>query len=527
MKKNSSQKVPSQAFLVFSSAFLLALAFPKFGLSWTAWFSLVPGLILIRRIQTYRRSFMSFFSIGYVSFLMSVEWLRYVSFFGWLFVCGVCSLYFGAFGMIARYFLSGKRDGPAFLALPAAWVVLEWIRTEIPVWAFGWNLLGYSQSETLPIARLASWVGAYGVSFLIVYVNLAIWFLWETLAEGRGLGRALRRVLYALLLIVIVVFHFQRKEMEISVKPPSIDVAVIQGNIPQSQKWNPEVKTSIIEQYKSLSELVVSSRPNLVIWPEAAWPGILNLDPQKESILGFIRTAGVPFLIGSPYEEEQPPHTGRGRIFNSAHLIDENGNMAMRYDKIRLVPFGEFVPFASFFGFFGLEKYAYSLGVGDFSAGSEPTVFEIPNKNRIRFSTLICFEDTFPSLAQKFVARGAQFLVVITNDAWFMKSAAPYQHLQASVFRAIEQGVPVIRAANTGVSAFIHPDGRVMDRIRGPHGFDTWIAGGLVRPIPLTPQPTFYQEKGYFFPFFCAALVLFVLFVSIAWDRKRSEGRKP
>lgn len=505
---------------VFLSSLLLALSFPKFNLGWCAWFALVPVFSAISKSKSYGQSFLIFFLCGYIFYFISIEWLRHVAFIGPFFISGILGLYFGLFGIAAHYFLSEERIQFGFLSLPAVWVLLEFVRTEIPVWSFGWNLLAYSQSPYLPIARLASYLGAYGVSFLIVFVNMTLWFLIKSFHAKEKRLRALRKFIYATLCLLIVFFHFGRfGESTTNSSTPTIAVSVIQGNIPQSEKWNPEVKSAIIEKYKNLSEFAASNQPQLIIWPEAAWPGVFNRDPEGEQIKKMIRDLEIPFLIGSPYEEYFEGNFF-SRIYNSTFLIDQKGEILERYDKIRLVPFGEFVPAASFFALFGLEKYAYSLGVGDFSAGKKFTVFESRDPSQslaaqddiFRFSSLICFEDTFPSLARQFVKRGAQFLVVVTNDAWFGESAAPYQHLQASIFRAIENGVPVIRAANTGVSAFISDTGIVLDRVKDSKGHDTWIAGGLTYPVLIKNSTTFYQKAGYFFPLFCL-LLGFGLFV--------------
>ncbi len=494
---------------VFSSAFLLALAFPKFYFGWTIWFALAPAFFAVFRAPSYKEAFLIFYAVGFIFFVTSMEWIRHVSVFGWLFVCSVLAIYYGIFGICAKYFLNFEKPNLGLAALPSAWVFLEFIRTEIPTWALGWNLLGYSQSNFLPVARLASWFGVYGVSFLIVFINLTIWVAAESFVRSAKRLRAIRKLLYAVLLVAIVWFYFGRERQSPAKPAREISVSVIQGNIPQVEKWNAEVKSEIIMRHIELSKLAAAGKPDLIVWPESAWPGIFNLDPEAEKILDYIRSAKTSFLIGSPYEERSNEFQQMGRIFNSAYLINPSGETIERYDKIRLVPFGEFVPLAPLFNLFGLEKYAYSLGVGDFSAGSDFKIFRLKAEGgESRFSTLICFEDVFPELSRQFAKRGAEFLIVITNDAWFGKSAAPYQHLQASVFRAIENGVPVIRAANTGVSAFISPSGEVVDRVKDSRASDTWIAGGLTRSVVLGVQPTFYQKAGWLFPGLCVILLL-------------------
>ena len=303
-----------------------------------------------------------------------------------------------------------------------------------------------------------------------------------------------------------------------SAQVETIRIASVQGNIPQEGKWDPKNKDAIINVYEGLSRFVpAEGKPDLIVWPEAAFPGYFNLDSERVRILRLVKELEVPILLGSPHLENKIP-------YNSAYLVDHESPVVERYDKIRLVAFGEYVPWRFLFGPLGLERFAYSLGVSDFEAGKDVKVFSL--KGERRFSVLICFEDTFPFLARRSAEKGAEFLVVITNDAWFGKSAAPYQHLQASVFRAIENGIPVIRSANTGVSAFIDREGKVVDRVKDQHGNDIFIAGGLIRPVELGSGKTLYRKLGYPFPFYALAFLLisFVLSLRTKCHPERSEG---
>ena len=505
---------PSLTSLVFLSAFALAFAFPKFSWWWTAWIAFIPALIAVEKSRGYRESFVAFFWFGALFFLMSIEWLRHVSLFGLFFVSALAALYFGVFGIGARFFLKHRRFALALAALPALWVVLEWIRTEIPVWGFGWNLAGYSQAKILPVARLASFLGVYGVSFLIVFVNTALFLAFRFIRDKINM-REMTIATMAVAAFVGGMTALVHLPVPVAPSPAaSIAAGVIQANIPQSEKWDPEFRASLLNQYIQLSAMAAAEKPELLVWPEAAWPGFFNEDAEAKDIQEFARSSKLALLAGSLYRD---PVTRR--IYNSTYLIDADGKVTNRYDKIRLVPFGEFVPAAGFFRLFGLEKFAHSLGVSEFSEGSEYTVFELKNpaeaglkpdpaSSDIKFSTLICFEDIFPQLSRAFVARGAQFLVMITNDAWFGESAAPYQHFQAATFRAIENGVPVIRASNTGVSGFIAPSGEVIAKIQDRFGSDTWITGGLSVMLPLAKHDTVYQRFGYRFPLICLGILL-------------------
>jgi apolipoprotein N-acyltransferase len=292
-------------------------------------------------------------------------------------------------------------------------------------------------------------------------------------------------------------------------------ISVVQGNIPQSIKWQDYAKEQILEQYLSLSREVLSDNPELIIWPEAALPGVLDQDEHlKEKLEAFVGKCGVPLLAGAVYSD-------KGAYYNSAILISGNGEITNRYDKLHLVPFGEYIPIKTIFGF--LETV---VPIGDCVSGKEYTVFSLNREvagslsrttekqpqtdDRVDFSVLICFEDIFPQISRRFVKKGADFLVNITNDAWFGDTSSPYQHLQASVFRAVENRVYLVRAANTGISGFIAPHGKVYPLIDSNSGKQTFASGSQTRNIILAPkQDTFYTKLGDWFVLICLAFVTY------------------
>lgn len=483
-------------FLSFLAGFLLTLAFPRWNLWLLAWVGLVPLFSALEGARNRKIAFLYSFTAGFVFFFLSISWLRHVSVFGWLFVATMEAAYWGIFGVL--FVIARKPGGRAkqslrsdFL-LAASWVALELIRSEVPVWGFGWNLLGASQAPALWIAQLAGAGGVYAVSFLVFLGNGVI----DSLLHN-GVKKEFRRtVFFGLLLMTSALFGWSRIE---SFRPLSFfRISVLQGNIPQQLKWETAYRQEILKVYLNLTELASYDSPELMIWPEAAFPGFFNRDLLAEQVQALTRRIQIPLLVGSP-------HQGDDRFYNSAYLLDPSGKITDRYDKIHLVPFGEYVPWKPILGF--LEPYAYALGVSDFSAGREFRVFKLGGPGP-RFSVLICFEDIFPELARQFVNRGADFLAVITNDAWFGKSSAPYQHLQASIFRAIENGVSVVRAANTGVSAFITPLGEVAARVKNQEGKDTFIMGGITYPVTWDKIPTLYRQGGWLFPYLCAAVFI-------------------
>lgn len=478
-------------FLSALSGFLLTLAFPRWGLWWLAWVALVPLLHSIEKSSTWKEAFLLGLTAGFTFFLLSVSWLRHVTVFGMIFVVLMEATYWGVFAAVAK----GRNGGVLFLA--ACWVVLEFIRAELPVWGFGWNLLGASQTANLWIAQLASLGGAYSLSFLVFLGNQVAHLLFQ-----KGIKGAFQNVLlFSSLIAAVGVFGWSRIQAFNS--QSFLQISVLQGNIPQALKWDASYKRQILRVYLNLTELASFDKPQMIVWPEAAYPGFFNQESLAERIKERVRKIKIPTLLGSPHAEI-------GKYYNSAYLLNSSGEIAGRYDKIRLVPFGEYVPWKVIFGF--LERFAYALGVSDFSPGRELKVFRL-GESGPKFSTLICFEDTFPNLARKFVDRDADFLVVITNDAWFGHSSAPYQHLQASQLRAIENGVSVVRSANTGVSGFITPWGQVTERVRNQENKDTFIIGGMTYPVTLSKEETLYRKGGWLFPYVCLMVLVLGLFL--------------
>ncbi len=506
----------------FLSALLLILSFPKFSFWPLAWFSFVPVFYAVRRQNSYAGAFGYFYLFGFLFFFASVEWLRHVAYFGWIFVATAYPVYFGLFGLAVHWFWKREQFFVSLFVLPSLWCVLEWIRAEIPVWGFGWNLLAYTQAFNLDIASIASLIGAYGLSWMIVFANLAIFFILDFEFNRKKSEGVIALVgIVSLALVFGIYFSYMGAGFKSVSNQPNIQnnqvrVAVIQGNIPQKEKWDPNYKLSIFETHEQLSALIAGGKNkhvDLLIWPEAAYPGFFNVDSGKSRMFSLAKELQTPILFGGLHIEQLG--TGIFRYFNSAYLIRPGSEEEERYDKVRLVSFGEYVPWRGFFNLFGLERLAYSLGVSDFEPGTTIKTFLLDQAKK--FSVLICFEDTFPNLARAAVSQGAQFLIVITNDAWFSKSAAPYQHLEASIFRAIENHVPVIRSANTGVSAIITNQGVVLDRVHDKLGNDTFIAGGLSGAVFLSDGKTFYQAKGYQLPCFCLffAAVGFILTLTV------------
>lgn len=490
------------------SGLLLALCYAPVSWGFLGWAALVPLLLSIESAKSRNAAVLRGFACGFVFFFFSVHWIIHVDFTAWPLLVLLESPFVLLFAW-AVY--EGKRIRNPFLKIvwPAlAWMSVEIVRSEMPISGFGWNLLAFSQSNTPLVLQSAGLFGAYGLGFMMALVNgcLALLLLKTKTRSG----------ICASVFLLVVIFgglfiygHRQLAKPETS--KGKIRISVLQGNIPQSVKWATVARGKILETYMTLTELASFDQPSLVIWPEAAFPGYFNRDTESASVHDLVRKIGIPVLIGAPHLETEEI------AFNSAYLLDGEGKILERYDKQNLVPFGEYVPLKPIFGF--LERLAYSLGVSDFYPGKTFTVFRLFNQE-IAFSVLICFEDTFSRLARGFVERGAQFLVVMTNDAWFERSAAPYQHLDASIFRAVENGVPVVRAANTGVSAFISPRGKVYARVRNKKGEDIFSTGKETAEVSLRDgETTVFRQGGWLFPYAAGGLFM-IMFIGMLLKKK-------
>ncbi len=494
------------------SGLFYAWLFPNVSFGFLAWVSLVPLIHASQRVNSRQKAFCGGLVSGLIGFGLSMTWVAHVVWFGWIFAAAVEAVFFGFFSLLVYESRRIRNPGIQILWVAASWTVTEVFRSEIPILALPWNLLGYSQTGMLTILQIANVVGAFGLGFIIAIVNacfarcfslfqfirlnhqqdrrtLAVYENSE-LHNSQSLFQEFFRILFFILIIFSALFFYGLDSLSHPKISGTVRIAVIQGNIPQDLKWSSEAKTKILDIYLKMTELAAAEQPDLIVWPEAAYPGYFNREPFAAEIVMAVQKLKVPLLLGSPFLESMEV------AYNSAYLLDENGSTIQRYDKQRLVPFGEYLPLPASLS--QLRAYAYALGVSDFSSGHEATVFQLPRVGHA-FSTLICFEDTFADLAREFVQKGARFLLVITNDAWFGLSQAPYQHLQASILRAVENGVPVIRAANTGVSSFIDSQGRETFRVRDANKKDLFSFGWKTETVKISNQITFYQKAGYLF----------------------------
>ncbi len=488
------------------SAVLLTLSYPIFNLNFLAWFALIPLLIAVRGEKPLEAFFTGYIT-GVLFFASALYWVSYVAIIGEIVLALYLALYFGLFALGADILLMQfprPRIRYAFL-VSTLWVGLEYIRSHL-LTGFGWALLGHTQWENIPILQMADMTGAYGISFLVVFTNALL--ASKIKKKIKGLVPEPRYLaLLVIMLVTVSIYGYFR--MDEKFRGDIITVSVVQGNIPQVQKWDEKYADDILKQYVSLTREAAKDKPNLIIWPETSVPGFLETDQKIfDTVSGLAKEVNAYLLVGTPSEATPD----RGPYFNSAVLFSNEGTVVKRYDKMHLVPFGEYVPFGD--NMFSFVKTRYDMGE-DYSPGGDYTIFEVPLElgkgKKVRFGVLICFEDIFPELVAGSVANGADFMVVITNDAWFMKTGAPYQHAQSSVFRAVENRINVVRCANTGYSCFIDQKGRITGSVKDAKGEKIFVPGFATGKVVPLKKETFYFKHGDLFAWACIWVFLFDL----------------
>ncbi len=409
-----------------------------------------------------RRAFLLGLTTGLVFFTGTLYWLTLVmTVYGdlpvWIAamlsgaLIAYLALFPALFAVVMRRAISafGAR---ALAAAPLVWVATELGRTHV-LTGFPWVLLGYSQAEVLPIAQLASLFGVYGVSALVVAVSAAAANV--VVAEA---GERLRpAVVVAGLLLVVGAWGSRRAETaEWTRAGEPVRVGLVQGNVDQGEKWDPARAALIFSNYLEMTRQAIAGGTQFIVWPESSTPFHFE-EPRDRAdadrLRALARQARVSILVGSTQIERGVPL----KYFNSAFLVREDGSTGGVYRKMHLVPFGEYVPFKR------LLFFASPLveAVSDFSEGDRPVLLPVGGH---LISTSICYEIVYPHLVRQFVTGGSELLTTITNDAWFGRTSAPYQHFAQASMRAIEAGRYLVRSANTGISGIVDPYGRVLDR---------------------------------------------------------------
>ena len=506
--------------LPLSTGVLMALAFPPFNISQLAWLSLVPLLFALEGChvgETFRRGYVA----GLIFFAMTIWWIVHVTVPGTVALIAFLALYFGlgaivfrmATGLLPNIAGAEEQFGIASAArnllvsalAAAGWVTWEWVRGKLLFGGFPWNFLGVSQWRVSPLIQFASVTGVYGVSALVCFVNCAFYFTIRRFIKqirGNDAQPRLSWEFYAAMGLVCLVFLHGVREM-FPKEPQSLHtvrLALVQGNIPQTLKFEPEQKPMILERYRALTEVVMAARPDLILWPETATPEPLRYDPDSFSLVTNLAVKSGAYLLTGTIDIT--PYSSPPEAFNGAILVGPDGVVREIYHKLHLVPFGEYVPLRKVFPFL---KWLTPIG-DSFERGCEFTVFHAAGT---RFGAVICFEDTVPELFRRFVQRDVEFMVNLTNDAWFKNSPAAEMHLANAIFRTVENHCPLVRASNNGITCVLSEHGFILVRcapfIEGSSTFEL--------PMPTEHPQTFYTQYGDVFVGTC----MLVTCIMIGW----------
>jgi len=514
-------------FLAVISGLLLVFSFPGFNLFFLAWFALVPLLIAIDKANRKTAFLLGLVSGAIYFFCVSTFWIiplypyanLFLTTFAAILLMAYLCMYVGVFVLLLKVasktesshsienkvvalqrfanFFQRVRGTGHFYVFSAAvfWTGLELIRGWFAT-GYPWGSVGYSQWNNLPAIQIASVVGIYGVSFLIVLVNATIAQVILSYPEWK---RGLKSAILPFAILIVVVIHGCVILAQPAHTGKKVKVALVPGNIKQIEKWNPKNFPEIFRKYISnINQVKPKEQIDLLVLPETAipanllakgWEGHLNLLKETQKQLN------TSLLLGLPYSDGD-------KVYNGAFLLSPQGEELGRYYKTHLVPFGEYVPLKRFIP----EKIRDRLeGVSEFDKGEKVSIFSLPSVESAKFGTVICFESVFGGHCRKFVKRGANFMGIITNDAWFEGTAAPEQHLSMAPFRAIENRVSVFRCANGGISCIINRFGEIEQKLENPD--DVFIIG----EVSLNDDKTIYTRYGEWFPTVC--LVLMVIFI--------------
>lgn len=542
------------------SGVLYALCFAPFNLTWFCWIALTPLMTAIWFSGTQsRHSWVRSLLLGYVAgltfFWIVFSWLTTVTVLGWFVLQFYMAIYFAIWAWFCdlmrprtpnkrRIRAAGKWDQMLVQArttappsvqspwtkstsnlrlafiLAAAWTTLEWLRGWV-FSGFGWNGLGVALHDNWPLIQITALTGVAGLSFLVAFANvIVITTAYRLVVEARTRVMRPHFDFTVTMAGIVGVLIFGIRAAQVAPATKELRVAAVQSDVPQHQKFDPEFTRRIFDQFHRLSEIALRSNPSpdLLVWPESSMPGPVLADPQiRKFVMDLAASSETDLLLGTIDVDER-------NVYNAAILISDGGDRVQVYRKVHLVPFGEYVP-----GRHKVPLLAQIVGdqvPADFKPGTEYNVFTLTNSD-IHLAPLICFEDTIGELTRQFVLPtetrpGANVLVDMTNDAWFLRSAGSHQHLANAMFRCVETRRPMIRAANTGVTCFINQFGRITQILRDERGstFTEGVLAGEIK-VPVEPELTFYVRHGELFAKACAAITLVSIVLVFGFRRWR------
>jgi apolipoprotein N-acyltransferase len=507
------------AVVFVATVFLTVVSFPPYKVPEAAYAMLVPGIFWAYTRPRFRLYATTLIAAQALAWTLLLGWLHHVTWVGLLLLGPFVGMWVGSWFLAAWWVLS-RIVGKAIpirlavvLGLAGVWVLIEWSRTWL-LGGFPWLPLAASQWERASILQIAAYTGAYGISFVLVMMNLGFGaYVHRLFREGvSGINKRSQEFFLALfLLLACVCVHFQESFNRRGYAVPLARIALVQPKIPQTVKWDPSEARSILEVLAKTTLEAAASHPDLIVWPEAVTPLAVRGDETvKAFVESLVKQTKVPLLLGSIAVEN--PRTDSETWYNGAFMVTpEDGVASGYYAKRRLVPFGEFMPLRPLLGWIG--KFV-PIG-GDFMAGetSAPLLVSLRGQS-IVFGPLICYEDTYPDLARFSAQSGAAVLTVLTNNGWFGEGGAAYQHAAHAVLRAVETRRPVLRCGNAGWSGWIDEFGSVRATLTNEEG-TIYFRGTRVidvsRDARWVDRNSFFVEYGNWFVLVCATLAAFAV----------------
>ena len=490
---------------------MIALALPPFKTGFIAYGALIPFFLLLEKkslSEAWRWGYVTGFCIA----VFTLFWIGWVTMAGLFGVLLVWPLYIALFAVLHVFFLR-TLSSMAYLFMPFLWTGIEYLQS-LSELAFPWNYIGYTQSYYLPFIQFADITGIYGVSFWVVGLNVLLFMLWKNVNTNKRLVFGLSLILLFLLPLPYGFIKLNQPEIGRELK-----VSLIQGNRDPNEKWNGDVKESNYRIYEEMTKQALVEQPDVVVWPETAMPFYLRSESQYlKRIRTLIDSADVSLLTGAiDYEYLED---GSYEHFNSVFMIEPGYHTIQRYAKMKLVPFSERVPYKNYFPFNVLKDLLWDLGLGDYALGRQiatitgrfratPSVQQNDSTQVYRTAVAICYESVFPDHVRKYVNKGADFLIIITNDAWFGKTSGPFQHAQAAAFRAIETRRDIARCANTGISCFIDRYGRLEQQT------PLFKPAAISDTVILNDEQTFYTLHGNLFAVFVSIVSGLTIFIAL------------
>lgn len=525
--------------LLILAGILFGISFPPFPFPFTLliFFFLIPYLFVIQKksslLEINKSSYLMFFTLSLITLYWVGSWQSKADPF--LMIGGGVLIFFYPTVLLiisSLYYFTKKIFGIriSLWLLPIHWVTVEYLLTLTDL-KFPWLTLGHSLAKFTAFIQIADIIGSYGLSLIILYLNILLFKAAENFKSD--IKRAIRFSTISVLIFCFVTLYGFGK-IDHSKNEKTIKVGIVQPNLDPWDKWQTDGLNNLLNKYFELSDKCIKNGAKLIIWPETALPVYLlsaEYSYLTDSIYSYIRNHNIHLLSGMPdfqvYYDNPPKDAKLSKAgnysfttYNSILLFNPNSFEIQKYGKMHLVPLGEKVPFVESLPFLA-EFFKWNVGISSWNTGTDTTIFKVITDNdTINLAGLVCFESVFPSFVSEFAKRGAEFLVVVTNDSWYGNSSGPYQHKEFAALRAVENRKAVVRSANGGVSCLINKFGVTEFET------DMFTKDAFVVNVPLNNEVSFYSSNPNIIPILASGFSVWIIGVNILSLIKKRKPNK-